>query len=98
MPSFHLTPAALLSLKSIASYTETTWGTKQRNLYLKKLDKAFHTLASSPKKGRTRNEITKGLYSYPEGKHVIFYIIKGKSFVIVDILHERMEPRKLLSL
>jgi toxin ParE1/3/4 len=92
MPRFRLTPPALASLKSIGRYTGRMWGKTQRDKYLRALDRRFHELAKSPGKGRSRDELWKGLRSYREGKHVIFYFAERKEIIIADILHERMEP------
>lgn len=92
MAQFRLTLAALSSLESIGNYTEATWGVKQRDTYLSALDKRFHDLARSPSVGRTRDELGSGLRSFQQGKHIIFYRSLRHEIVIVDILHERMDP------
>jgi len=92
MARFRLTPAALSSLESIGRYTESTWGVKQRNSYLRALDKCFHDLAKTPATGRPRDELFAGLRSFHHQKHVIFYLSQNREIIIVDILHERMEP------
>ena len=96
MGYFHLTPAALNSFAAIGRYTESMWGRKQRDIYLGALDRRFHALAESPATGRMRNEICKGLRSFHEGKHVIFYLSCKGYIVVVDMLHERMEPAPYL--
>lgn len=58
--SFHLTRKAKTDLKEIANYTEKVWGRKQRNIYLKKVDDAFHDLARMPNKGLNCDDIRKG--------------------------------------
>ena len=59
MASFRLTPEALKSLESIGRYTESKWGRKMRNNYLRNLDTRFRDLAKNPEKGRLRYEISK---------------------------------------
>jgi len=90
---FRLTPAARQRLKIIARDTQKAWGIAQRNKYLTELDKGFHDLAVRPDKGRARFEVTADLFSFHLNSHVIFYHIKSDHIEIVDILHERMEPR-----
>jgi len=98
MSCFKLTPDAKASLMQIARYTQQKWGKTQRNAYLKTIDASFHTLNASPKLGKRRLEIHPSLRSYPVGKHIVFYVIAEEYIVIVDVLHERMEPDKNLEL
>jgi toxin ParE1/3/4 len=48
MATFRLTRKAREDLKSIARYTQKTWGVAQRNKYLTQLDKRFAVLADTP--------------------------------------------------
>jgi toxin ParE1/3/4 len=89
---FHLTHDAKASLRHIALYTQQKWGVKQRQTYLKALDKCFHDLAIAPTKGKLRSEIHHHMRSYPQGSHVIYYLVQESTIVIVDILHKRMDP------
>jgi len=93
MAAFQLTPDAVSSLKEIAVYTERKWGEEKRNSYLQQLDQCFHQLAEHPALGRMQPEIHPELRSYPSGKHVIYYMEKADFIAIINILHERMEPR-----
>lgn len=51
MPKFRLTAKAVDDLRQIGRYTEATWGRKQRNRYLSKIDAAFQLLAGNPEAG-----------------------------------------------
>ena len=82
----------------IARYTESVWGREQRNIYLKKIDDAFHSLAGMPDKGRDCDYIRQGYRQYCVGKHFIFYRATGVNDIeIVRVLHERMDIEKRLS-
>ncbi len=96
MNEFRLTPDAKASLMQIAHYTQKIWGIKQRNTYLKMIDGCFQTLCQSPKLGKIRPEIYHALRSHPAGKHVVFYLIRQDYLMIVNVLHERMDPDKHL--
>lgn len=96
MSTFLLTPDAKAGLISIALYTQQKWGTKQRHSYLKMIDDCFQALAISPMQGKARPEIHHTLRSHPAGKHIVFYIIKQDHIVIVNVLHERMDPARHL--
>ncbi len=89
---FRLALAARASLRSVGRYTQKTWGEMQRRKYIDAMDARFHDLATSPEKGRLRDGLSPGLRSYQEGKRVIFYRVKEREILIIDILHERMEP------
>lgn len=90
--SFQLTSKAIEDLKSIALYTEETWGTRQRNIYLKQIDDLFHLIAKSPKKGKSCFEVKEGYYKYNVGKHIIFYRqISAMEIQVVRILHSSMD-------
>ncbi len=97
-PSFVLTNKAALDLKSIAIYTQNTWGVRQRNRYLSSIDKSFHALAADRMKGQDCGEIRNGYRKYRVAKHVIFFReIDTDLIEIVRILHERMDIELQLS-
>lgn len=98
MPSFHLTEQAKKDLKSIARYTQETWGRIQRNKYLAALDKRFHRLAETPELGRPCDEIREGYRKLYEGRHVIFYrSVAADEIEIVRVLHGSMDIESHLS-
>ena len=86
-----VTPRAQDDLKNIGRYTERTWGNAQRNLYLKSLEARFKWLADSPLLGRHRTDICEGYYSFPNGQHVIFYLIGSETLDIIGIPHKDMD-------
>ena len=51
MSKFKLSTKAKSDLIKIAKYTQLTWGTVQRNDYLKLLDNAFYQIADEPMLG-----------------------------------------------
>jgi len=83
---------AISSLKKIALYARQTWGEKQCRSYLKSIDACFQKLAASPALGKSRPEIYHALRSHPVGKHIIYYIIQDTHIVIVNILHDKIDP------
>lgn len=98
MTGFVLTNKAKSDLKSIAVYTQNTWGEQQRNRYLTALDKAFHALAKDHLKGRDCGEIRTGYRKYEVGRHIIFYHEIDASLIeIVRVLHKRMDVESRLS-
>jgi len=91
MPNFRITPRARNDLQNIGRYTEWQWGKKQRNTYLKNFENQFHWLAENPLLGKHRPDICEGYYSYPQGNHVIFYLIGQESIEIIGIPHKEMD-------
>jgi len=94
MAAFRLTADAKTSLMQIARYTQKTWGRKQRVTYLRMIDDCFCSLAANPMQGRSRPDLHHALRSHPVGKHIVFYIARQDHIVIVNVLHERMDPVK----
>ncbi len=86
-----ITPRARDDLKNIGRYTEQSWGKTQRNRYLKSIDARFHWLAENPQLGKQRADICEGYYSFPEGQHVIFYLVGGNAIDIIGIPYKEMD-------
>ena len=91
MPAYRLTNKALEDLRSIARYTEQTWGREQRNQYLSKLDASFLMLVHEPELGRACDEIRQGYRKHHVGRHLIFYRILASRIEIIRILHDSMD-------
>lgn len=79
-------------IDQIATYTTATWGWRQTEKYLAKLEDCFELLAGNPSIGRTCNSIRVGLRRFEIGSHVIFYYPQDNEILIVRVLHERMQP------
>ena len=86
-----VTPRARDDLKKIGRYTERTWGKAQRNRYLKYIEARFQWLAENPHLGKHRKDICEGYYSFPEGQHVLFYLIGSSTIDIIGIPHKEMD-------
>ncbi len=84
-PAFRITPRAAQHLRHIARHTLETWGRAQRDSYLKALDQRFAWLAQSPEHVRARPDVKEGYYSYVQGSHVIFYLIRNGGIDIIGI-------------
>lgn len=88
---YRVTPRARDDLKNIARYTGQTWGKVQRNTYLKTIEKRFQWLAENPLLGKHRSDICEGYFSFPEGQHVIFYLVGDGVIDIIGIPHKAMD-------
>jgi toxin ParE1/3/4 len=91
MHSFRITLRARDDIKSIGRYTEQHWGKTQRNIYLRDLESRFVWLANNPLLGKKRSDIAEGYYSFPQGEHVIFYLIGQQGIEIIGIPHKEMD-------
>jgi toxin ParE1/3/4 len=90
-----LTPRAASDLEAIADYTIETWGISQLETYLTELNCRFQWLADNPLAGRERNDVHPGYRSYPEGSHVIFYVVNDDNVGIIGIPHKSMDVEHL---
>lgn len=91
MTGFRLTPRAARDLDAIALWTLRQWGAARMEDYLRRLNDRFHWLALNPHAGRARDDIHPGYRSFPEGQHVVFYILKGDTVAIIGIPHQAMD-------
>jgi len=41
--------------------------------------------------GKSRDDVKKGYYCFPEGMHLVFYTLKNKQVDIIGIPHQRMD-------
>lgn len=89
--TYRVTLRARDDLKNIGRYTETTWGKAQRNHYLKEIEKRFKWLAVNPLLGKHRTDIHEGYYSFPQGQHVIFYLVGNSVIDIIAVPHKNMD-------
>lgn len=91
MSAFHITPRAARDLDAIALWTLRHWGASRMEDYLHSLNDRFHWLARNPLAGRARDEVREGYRSFPEGQHVVFYVIKDDTVAIIGIPHQAMD-------
>lgn len=55
------------------------------------MEKRFNWLAENPRLGKHRVDVTESYYSFPESRHVIFYLINEKHIDIIGIPHKEMD-------
>src|SRR3546814_8706983 len=73
LPIFDLTRSAQADLRSIARFTQSRWGLRQRNVYLREVDQVFRSLAKNPLMGRACDEVWEGYRKLPHGADVSYY-------------------------
>lgn len=87
MTRYRLTPRAEADLVAIAVYTSETWGAAQEERYIRQIFARLDWLADNPQLGREREDVAPGYRSFPEGRHVIFYLTRGDFIDIIGIPH-----------
>ncbi|MBF0454987.1 MAG: type II toxin-antitoxin system RelE/ParE family toxin [Magnetococcales bacterium] len=95
--TYRITPRTQEDLKNIGRYTLKKWGNKQRDNYLQSIAKRFEWLVKHPDKGRHRSDVQEGYFSYPQGSHVIFYLLREDGIDIIGIPHQRMDVMSYFS-
>lgn len=91
-----LSKRAADDMRSINRYTALTWGNEQRRTYIAQLKSRIEWLADNPRLGKARPDITDGLFCFPEGEHVIFYVDIAEGIQVMAVLHNRMLPQHRL--
>jgi len=92
-----LSTPAKTDLQSIAAYTQQEWGLGQKKIYLDLIKKSFNTLSTVGNIGKKRDDIEQGLYAYSIKKHTIYFREAEQEFVVLRILHSRMDPERYLT-
>ncbi len=92
----------ILSLKTqddidgIYLFTKTEFGQHQAIKYLLGLKSYFELLVKKPEIGKDRNEIKKGLFSFPYESHIIFYRVFKNHIRIISVLYGGRDIIKFL--
>jgi len=99
MPQFKvkLSDLAMADLVEIEDYTAKTWGEAQADKYLDQLERRIYWLAGYVQLGKPRENIEHGLFSFPEGRHVVFYRLNGSLLEVARILHQSMDVAEQLN-
>lgn len=82
-------------LQDIADYTLITWGEEQETLYLKQIYARLQEVGEQRGRFGVRHELFEGCQVAPIGRHLIFFLIKDDTTIVVSrILHQSMDfPR-----
>ena len=83
-------------LQNIATYTLREWGKGQKKVYLELIKKSFNTLSTVGNIGKKREDIEQDLYAYSIKKHTVYFRETDQEFVVIRILHSRMDPERHL--
>ena len=81
-------------IEEIFEYTKAKYGIHQAISYVTDFEVCFSQLVETPNIGKRRDEIKKGLYSFPKREHTIFYRILTNKIRIIRILHSSRDLPK----
>ena len=81
-----LSPSARSDLKNIRAYIASE-NKPAATRIVREIKARFKTLVKFPEVGRRRNELKKGLRSFPVGKYVVLYFVTEDGLEIVRVLH-----------
>ena len=85
---YQLREQARADLAAIWQSTTRHWGKRQADRYYNELIACFKALARDLYLGKTRDEVKLGYRSFPQGRHVVFYVVTTSAVEIIGILHQ----------
>lgn len=88
MAGYRLRERAKSDLGAIWRHTDKHWGAKQADRYYRELLELFQQLTTHPELGRRRDEVLPGTRSFPQGRHVVFYVTTDTGVEIIGIPHQ----------
>lgn len=92
MAKYYFTNKAVADLSEIWDYTIETWSEMQAEKHYDLLLTSCADLANNPELGKNYDIITKGIFGFKSGEHIIFYIIISKNEIeIARILYGMMD-------
>jgi toxin ParE1/3/4 len=92
-----LSRLAQIDLDEIWDYTARTWNIDRAELYVSEIRQALHALVDGHLIGRPANEIGAGYRKLRVNSHFIFYRVESETFLVVRVLHQRMDFRSHIS-
>jgi toxin ParE1/3/4 len=69
-------------------------GKQQRNRNINEIKQTFEFLSHNANLGTLREDICANYYCYPQGSHLIFYIVSAEGIDIIGIPHQAMDIAK----
>lgn len=92
MPGFRLTPDAQADLIEIRRHSLQQWGAEQSQKYLCEIQNTIGLLAETPALGKSRPDVGADVHSFPQGSHIIYYVIHKQQVVVFWVRHKRIVP------
>ena len=76
-------------LLSIWRFSADEWSPATADEYLGHIYRICTMLPEVPELGRSRNELSQGMYSFPVNRHIIYYRITSRGIEILRVLPQR---------
>ena len=89
--SYSIRKLAEDDLERIWLYTNEEWDIEQADKYIRLLVSRFTWISENPLLGKKRDDVKPGYYCFPEGMHLIFYMITKTGIDIIGIPHQSMD-------
>lgn len=97
MADYILTNKAVEDISEIWYYTYEAWSEKQADKCYGLLIEMFKEIAKRPSIGKNYEEISKEIFGFGSGKHIIFYRKLKLTIEIVRVLHEQMDLKNRIN-
>ena len=97
MSRYQLSHKARSDILTIREFTLQHWGATKSLEYVAWLRDRMRWLAKAPARGKHRDELGPGLFSYPQGSHIIFYRVADNGIEVVRVLHQTMDSVRHLT-
>lgn len=96
MKGYRLTETADRQLQEIWRYSRDRWGAARANAYLAEIEDALTKAVKSPALFRARSELGADVLARRVASHVAYGAVEDDEFVVIAVLHGRMDPRRHL--
>lgn len=87
MSKLRISAKAQDDIRSIAIYTQKTWGVEQRRKYLDGMNAAFERLADMPLMAPERQDIDPPVRIYRYLRHLLVYIVQDEGIFVIRVRH-----------
>ncbi len=89
---------AIDDLNDIWNYTYEKWSIKQADKYYATIKLACKGIGENPDIGKDYDVISRKLFGFKSGKHIIFYKTLSEDRIeVIRILHERMDLKNRIN-
>lgn len=96
MKGYRLTETADRQLQDIWRYSRDRWGAARANAYLAEIEDALTKAIKSPVLLRARPELGGEILARKAASHVAYGVVESGEFVVIAVLHGRMDPKRHL--
>lgn len=86
------------NLNELFEYSTFFWGDQKTQKYINNIEYTIEELSEYPYLGRERKDIYPEIRSLIVGEHIIYYLVKRETVIIIGILHSKTDPGMSLRL